>query len=479
MNLLPHMALPPGVTAMATALADGGHDALLVGGSVRDALTGRVSVDFDVVTDAPPERVRALATGVRGLGTIYELGERFGTLGVALPGAARLEITLFRPDALAAHSLSLAERFAIDASHRDFTVNAMAVDLTNGALLDPAGGREDLASGVLRAPGEAAHRFDEDPLRVVRAARFVAELGLSLDPGTASAMPTVVPRLAAVAAERVREELTKLLVAEHVVAGIEVLRASGALAAVLPEVAALDGVTQPSFHDLHVLAHTAQTVSLAPATPVMRWAALLHDVGKAPTRTVEEDGRIRFFRHAEVSARIAEQVCRRLRMSNADIGAIVHLVAEHMRLGDVNVDNPRSVDRAVRKLDLPVVSADPPRLLVTAEDAVALTLADFGATARREEAPRVRERLERAVLQSRERGTHAPPVSPLSGAELMAALGIPEGPRVGTAKRAIEDAIESGALGSGDRDGAMAVARAALGYELQESDSRKKGLLDE
>jgi putative nucleotidyltransferase with HDIG domain len=240
------------------------------------------------------------------------------------------------------------------------------------------------------------------------------------------------------------------------------LHASGALAVVLPEVAALDGVTQPSFHDLDVLAHTVQSVSAAPPTRALRWAALLHDTGKAPTRTVDPDGRIRFLGHAPESARIAQKVCSRLRFSNIDRAAVVHLVAEHMRLGELHADNPHAVDRAVRKLDLRLGPAADVPPLVSAEDALELTLADFSATAHRGEAETVRAQLEQVIAQSRARGTHAETRSPLSGTELMQALGLAEGPAVGIATNAIVAAIDDGTLAPDDRSGALEIARGAI-----------------
>ncbi len=452
--------LPGPVLAIGRALAGRGHDAVLVGGAVRDALLGTASADWDLVTDAPEDAVRAIAGDTAGVRSLYDVGRRFGTLGVALEDGGTLEISPYRADAAAA--VLLAGRFAADAAHRDFTVNAIGIDIAANTLLDPAGGRADLAARILRAPGDPAERFDEDPLRVVRTARFVAELGFALDPATRDALPAAAPALATVAPERVREELTRLLVAPHAPEGLRVLHQSGALAVVLPEITALDGVTQPTFHDLDVLAHTIQAVELAPATPVLRWAALLHDVGKPATRMVQPDGRVRFFGHAQIGASVAADILARLRFPSADARAIVHLVETHMLFGEIDLANPRSVDRAVRKLDLRLDEASE-WPLVSAEDAVALTLADFGATAHRDRTPALRAALEGVVAASRERGTHAPVGSPVSGADLMREFGLAEGPAVGVAKDAVADAIERGALAPGDVEGAYNVAAAALG----------------
>ena len=452
-------SVPPPVLEIGRRLGERGRDAVLVGGAVRDALLGASSAEWDLVTDAPAAEVRDVVRGIEGVRSLYDLGRRFGTLGIALAGGGTLEVSRYRPEALGAATLE--DRFAADAALRDFTANAIGIDLATGALLDPVGGRADLAARVLRAPGAPAERFAEDPLRVVRAARFVAELGFELEPATRAALPGASPALTGVAPERVREELTRLLVAPAAARGLEVLHESGALAVVLPEVAALDGVTQPIFHDLDVLAHTIQAVGLAPATPVLRWAALLHDVGKASTRSVEADGRIRFFGHAQEGARAAAEIVSRLRFSAADSTAIVHLVEAHMRFGEIELANPKSVDRAVRKLDLRLDdTAEEP--LVSAEDVVALTLADFGATAHRKREPALREALEGAVAASRERGTRRPVTSPITGGDIMRAFGMAEGPAVGVAKDAVQDAIERGALAPGDVEGAYAVAAAAL-----------------
>jgi putative nucleotidyltransferase with HDIG domain len=457
MTSTPHIELSPATASTVEALAAAGLNTIIVGGAVRDALLGTSSPDLDLVTDGTPAQVRSALQGRPGVRGIYGLSERFMTVGVALDDRTVLEITTVR-----AEEGSLTQRFAADAALRDFTINAMGIDLATGELLDPTGGREDLADGILRAPGDPVARFADDPIRILRAARFVAQLGFVLDRATEKAMAGIASRFATVAAERIRDELTKLLVAAHPAEGLAVLRSCGGLAVALPGVAALDGLTQPDFHDLDALTHTFETVAASPPTRVLRWAALLHDTGKAPTRTVDPDGRIHFVGHAAESARIAENICTRLRFSNDDRVAIVHLVAEHMRLGELHDDNPRAVDRAVRKLDLrlgPAVDAPP---LVSAEDALDLTLADFSATAHRAEAEEVRGRLSRAIAESRARGSHTALTSPVTGGELMEAFGLEEGPAVGMAMHAIVSAIDAGELAPDDRSGALKVARSAL-----------------
>lgn len=461
MTAHPDITLPPDLFAFARALATAGHDAVLVGGAVRDALLERAgSGDFDVVTSATPDEIRAVMRTGSPARSVYAVGERFGTLGLVLAEGTHVEVSRYREHALA--GMTTAKRFAADAAMRDFTVNAMGFDLAIDALLDPVGGRADLAASLLRTPGDApSARFADDPLRVLRLARFAAQLGFEAEPATLAAARVAAPELAVIAVERIRDELTKLLLAPHPDRGLRIALDTGALAVVMPEVAAMDGVTQPTFHDLDVFEHTVQTVTLSPATHALRWAALLHDVGKVPTRTVEPGGRIRFFGHPKVGAELAEQICRRLRMSNAQTAAIVHLVREHMRLGDLHAGNRRAVDRAVRKLDLWERGSNASAPLVSAEDAVALTVADFAATAGRERTPEVRERLESVIAASRERGTGERPRHAISGREVITALGIPEGPGVGAAIEAVDAAVASGEIGADDHAGALEIARRA------------------
>lgn len=433
------------------ALAAGGGTVAVVGGAVRDAVMGREVRDIDVAADATPDEIRRACDGAVWCRRTFAVGERFGTMGVALADGSVVEVSGLRGDDIEA-----------DAGHRDFTANALAMMWPGCELVDVLGGRDDIARGVLRAPGDPGERFAEDPLRVLRAARFVAELGFELEPSTAAAAADAAPRLTGVATERVRDELTRTLLAPQADEGFAVALRTDALGVVLPEVAALHGVDQPTFHDLDALAHTLQCVANTPPSRVLRWAALLHDVGKAPCRSVDEDGRIRFLGHAQQGALLTESICERLRLPKADARAIVHLVATHMRLGELDPDNPRAVDRAVRRLDLWETDTAAPKLLVSAEDALELTLADFAATAHRSEVDEVRARLAGAVAASRERGTREPVRPLLSGRELIAALGIAQGPLVGVAMRAIEDAIEAGSLAPGDRGAAIDVARGAI-----------------
>jgi poly(A) polymerase len=452
--------LPRGAQVVADALARRGFVVVIVGGAVRDTLAGLDADDIDIATDAVPSCVRAALSGVPELEAFWDVGEGFGTIGVKAAGS-HIEITTLRaPEEAGGHGVE--DRFAADAAHRDLTINSIGMLYPEGRVMDPWGGRADLSAGLLRAVGDPLARLREDPLRVLRVARFASQLGFDVEPQTRAALAAGAPMLANVASERVRDETTLLILGEKPDRGLLLLHESGALSLLLPEVAALAGMKQPTFHDLDGLGHTIATVSATPPDRVLRWAALLHDIGKPPTRTVDNEGRIRFFRHAQVGASLAREVCVRLRLSNADRRRIVHLVERHMRYSELDTDNPRAVDRAVRRMDLWDENSDPPRALVTAEDMVELVAADVAATTARARAAITRDRLLDAIAQSRSRGVSGRTVSPLDGNDIMRLLGVKQGPQVGRLKNAVSAAVAEGRLAEDDREGALEVARRAL-----------------
>ncbi|WP_420238233.1 CCA tRNA nucleotidyltransferase [Telmatobacter bradus] len=363
-----------------TRLQAEGHQAYLAGGCVRDLLLGRTPSDYDVATSATPDRVLQLFPRCFAVGAHFGVvlvsasgGEDSCQLSalssqpsappqvelapplVAQVGQVVTEVATFRsdgvysdgrhPDAVR-YTLSAAE----DVQRRDFTVNGLLLDpLRGGGVLeeiftnpqklratveDHVGGLADLDAGVVRAIGQPADRFEEDHLRMLRAVRFTARLGFALDPATAMAMRTLASRIAAVSRERVRDELTKMLVEGHARRAFELLDETGLLGEVLPEVARMKGVEQPpQYHPegdvwQHVLLLLEQ---LEPGcSKTLAWAALLHDVGKPATFQRAAD-RIRFNGHAEVGVAIASELCSRFRFSNEETEQIVTLVAHHMR----------------------------------------------------------------------------------------------------------------------------------------------------
>jgi poly(A) polymerase len=329
-----------------------GHQALLCGGCVRDLLLGREPADYDVTTDATPEQVMALFP------ESVAVGAQFGVVRIPRDGL-QVEVATFRadvgysdgrhPDAVV-YSRAPSE----DVQRRDFTLNGLLMRPETGEVLDFVGGQGDLKAGVIRAIGEPDRRFTEDKLRLLRAVRFAARFGFTIEPATFEAIRRRAPEVTTVSAERVREELTKLLTEGAARQGFELLDRTGLLFSILPEVAAMKGVEQPpEYHpEGDVWIHTGMMIERLPAgcPATLAWGVLLHDVGKPPSfRPVSETGdRIRFDGHVEVGVRMTEQICRRFRFSGEDTEQIVALVANHMRFKDVEQMRPATLKRFLR-----------------------------------------------------------------------------------------------------------------------------------
>lgn len=311
-------------------LRKAGYRALLAGGCVRDMVLNIPPKDYDVATNAPPGAVRPLFDHV------VSVGAAFGVQLVVLP-EGRFEVATFRKDGpyldgRRPSSVAFSDEKA-DAQRRDFTINALFFDPESGEIVDYVNGVADIRDRVLRAVGEPGLRFAEDRLRLLRAVRFAARYALAIEPGTFEAIRTMAPSVTGTtSAERIRDELIKMLTEGQARRAFELLDETGLLEAVLPEVAAMKGVEQPpEFHpEGDVWMHTLMLLEqLREPTPVLAMAALLHDVGKPCTQTFED--RIRFHGHDAVGAQMARDICRRLRMSREETNRIEWLVKQHMR----------------------------------------------------------------------------------------------------------------------------------------------------
>lgn len=317
-----------------------GEDAQLhaVGGAVRDRLLGRAVDDWDLATALLPEETlrRAKAGGLRAIPT----GLQHGTVTVVSMGHA-VEITTFRgdegySDGRRPDAVRLGVSLREDLARRDFTINALAlpVEAVEAAdwqdrLVDPFGGREDLAAGLIRAVGDPLQRFREDGLRPFRACRFASQLGFALEATTLAAIPACLDVAAKVSVERVFVELTKLLSGAEPKAGMQLLANTGLLDVWLPEARPMIGCGQNRYHRLPVWEHTLEVVAAAPADAGLRWAALFHDFGKPATRSVAADGAVHFYGHEAVSLRLTELLLRRLKASNDLIADVLALVRHH------------------------------------------------------------------------------------------------------------------------------------------------------
>jgi poly(A) polymerase len=317
-----------------------GEQIALVGGPVRDAMLGRLHNDLDFTTSARPETTEKLLSGWAD--AIWDMGRSFGTIGCR-KGDWTVEVTTYRSDAYDATSrkpeVEYGDSLEGDLHRRDFTVNAMAMTLPGRALVDPYGGRTDLARGVLRTPGTPGDSFSDDPLRMLRAARFAAQLDFEVDPAVVAAMTDMADRIKIVSAERVRDELVKLLMSAHPRRGLTLLVGTGLAERVLPELPALALERDEHHRHKDVYEHTLTVLEqsidledrLGGPDLVSRLAALMHDVGKPRTRRFQDDGTVTFHHHDVVGAKLTRKRLRALRFSNDVVDAVAKLVELHLR----------------------------------------------------------------------------------------------------------------------------------------------------
>jgi len=412
--------VPPDVHSICSRLRAAGHAAWIVGGCVRDMLRGETAADWDVATSALPEQLVALFPAAIPTGLAH------GTLTVVL-GGRHYEVTTLRgdgdySDGRRPDSVQFVDDIVADLARRDFTVNAMAVDLQRGVLIDPFGGQRDLAARVLRAVGDPRQRFAEDGLRVLRAARFAATLEFELDPATFAAIEPNLDTYRKVAAERVREEWLKAMKAARPSRAFEIMRTSGILGVSCPELLAGVGMAQNHYHSYDVWTHAMACMDACAGDPGLRLAALLHDVGKPATRAFsEKTNDWTFYAHDKVGAEIADPILERLRFSNDERARIVQLVRHHLFHYDGWSD--AAVRRWIRRVGRERV-----------EDLCVLSTADLiakgpvGDPAFLGSIEALREHVARVLAEGAALSRQALDVD---GNVLMEALGLPPGPLIG------------------------------------------------
>jgi poly(A) polymerase len=355
--------------SIARTLRDQGYQAYLVGGCVRDLLLGQEPADYDIATDATPEQVMCIFPQT------YAVGAQFGVVLVPLAEdpsitsvvkqadvnhgrhrAKTVEVATFRSDMGYSDGRHPDEvRFSkdpqLDVQRRDFTINGLLLDPIKNEVLDFVSGRKDLEAGIVRTIGDPERRFAEDKLRMLRALRFAARFGYSIEPHTLTSIQKLAPQIHQVSRERVRDELTKMLTEGQARRAFLLLDETGLLREVLPEIEAMKGVEQPpQFHPegdvfIHTLLLLEKLPHPCPAT--LAWGALLHDVGKPPTFRVAPD-RIRFDGHVDVGVKMAQEICRRLRFSSRDTDQILALIKNHMRFAHAMQMSPSTFKKFVR-----------------------------------------------------------------------------------------------------------------------------------
>ncbi|MBP8919245.1 MAG: CCA tRNA nucleotidyltransferase [Micropruina sp.] len=445
----------PAVRRLAELFAEAGHELYLVGGPVRDALLGRTGNDLDFTTPARPGEIEPILRQLSK--AVWDIGRAFGTIGCAVtePDGRKLviEVTTFRSDAYATDSrkpaVAFGDHIGGDLIRRDFTVNAMALDMAGGELLDPFGGAADLAHHVLVTPAAPELSFSDDPLRMMRAARFAAQLDFRPAPEVVAAMTAMADRIAIVSAERVRDELVKTIMAPNPRVGLNLLVSTGLAAHVLPELPALR--MERDEHNRHkdVYEHTLtvldQTIDLEPRLGgpdlIARLAALLHDIGKPRTRRFEPGGKVSFHHHDVVGAKLATKRMQALRFPVEQTKAVAKLVELHLRFhGYADAD---WTDSAVRRY-VRDAGDQLERLHV-------LTRSDC-TTRNARKAARLRtayEQLEWRIDELAKQEELDAMRPDLDGTQIMEILGIPPGRDVGEAYRfLLERRIDEGPLGA-------------------------------
>ncbi len=428
--------IAPVLDPLGERFASAGHELALVGGPVRDAMLGRRHNDLDLTTSAHPDEIERLLTGWAD--ATWDIGRAFGTIG-SRKGEFVVEITTYRSEHYDPTSrkpeVAFGDSLVGDLGRRDFTVNAMAVRVPTREFVDPYGGVVDLAHGLLRTPGTPEDSFSDDPLRMMRAARFAAQLGFTVDPGVVEAMSAMAGRIAIISAERVRDELVKLVLAPYPRVGLTLLVESGLAELVLPELPAL--ILEKDEHHRHkdVYQHTLTVLEqsidlegrLGGPDFVSRFAALMHDVGKPRTRRFVADGTVTFHHHDVVGAKLARKRMQALKFSGDDTDAVARLVELHLRFHGYG--DGQWTDSAVRRY-VRDAGDQLERLHV-------LTRADC-TTRNQRKADRLRrtyDELEERIDRLSEEEELASLRPDLDGTQIMEILDIPPGPQVGAAYR--------------------------------------------
>jgi poly(A) polymerase len=455
-NAVVELMRPPEVAReLAARFADAGHSLYLVGGSVRDALLGNPGSDLDFTTDARPETVQRLLAGWAE--AVWDTGIAFGTLGAVKRGAT-LEITTFRADSYDRVTRNpevvFGDSITDDLRRRDFTVNAMAFELCTEEFVDPFGGMAALARGELDTPATPEESFADDPLRMLRAARFVAQLGLTPQQRVLDAMSEMASQLERITAERVAAELTKLILGTYARRGVELLVDSGLADIVLPEVPgmrlAIDEHHQHKDVYVHSLVVLEQAIDQEDDGPdlTLRLAALLHDIGKPATRKFEPGGGVSFHHHEVVGAKMTRKRLRELRFSKEITNDVGQLVFLHLRFHGYG--SGEWTDSAVRRY-----ATDAGHLLSRLHK---LVRADCTTRNRRKAAAlqRAYDDLEARIARIAEEEDLARVRPDLDGNAIMELLGVPPGPVVGQAWRYLKELrLDRGPLSRADAEAAL------------------------
>jgi len=461
-NALGHLLrLTPVIGDLGAAFRDAGHQLFLVGGTVRDALLDRLGEDLDFTTSARPDDTERLLRAFTP--AVWDVGRAFGTIGASKRigrDEFKIEITTFRADTYRSDSrkpeVAYGDTLEGDLLRRDFTVNAMAIDVARPAgevplLVDPYHGLDDLADHLLRTPGSPELSFSDDPLRMMRAARFVAQLNFEVAPQVRQAMTDMAERITIISAERVRDELSKLLLCDDPTPGLALLVSTGLAAYVLPELPALRLERDEYNHHKDIYEHSLTVLEQAIALEhsrghapdlTLRLAALLHDIGKPATKRIEPGGKVSFHHHDVVGAKLARKRLRALKYPNEVVDDVALLVDQHLRFHGYGADTAWT-DSAVRRYVRDAGDQLERLHILTRSDCTTRN------ARKAESLRRAYDELEFRIDELAKQEELDSMRPDLDGTQIMAILGIGPGPIVGRAYRYLLDQrIENGPLGA-------------------------------
>jgi poly(A) polymerase len=482
-----------------------GFDLMLVGGYNRDLVRGELPHDLDFATNARPEEIVKMLQEVadrntKGESSVWELGAKFGTIAAKLNGED-IEITTYRVNETYADDsrhpeVEWGDTFEEDSARRDFTINAIGYDIMRDELVDCHGGIADIKAGLIRTVGDPEARFTEDPLRILRAARFAAKLGYGIEEKTYKAMKHCAPLIAQLSEERKRDEMDKILATERPQLGVDILVNSYGMEYIIPEIMDTIGMEQPTqFHDKDVYGHTLRVVENVVNEPRLRWAALLHDIGKPNTYSINETGRIHYFGHQNEGARMAKEILQRLKFPKEDTDAICHLIRQHMyahsltkglrsqgideskvtRAGGDGTVSDKTLKKFVNNLDYWKNVNGEDILLVSAEDVMKLNRADILGAAPGRVAAGLRnfDKTKGMVELIRAQQNGTKPRLPVDGNDLMKKFDLKPGPDLGAVLGYLTEKMRDGELGESDTDRAYKLTKgylkSSLGYKFEES----------
>ena len=448
---LHNLVTVPPVSTLADAFSASGFELALVGGPVRDAFLGRPVNDLDFTTSASPEQIEKIVAPLAE--AVWDVGRAFGTIAAKIDDRV-VEITTYRADSYDGvtrkPTVEFGDTLDGDLHRRDFTMNAMALRIPDEVLVDPCGGLDDLLASRLKTPSAPEVSFGDDPLRMLRAVRFVSQIGVGIAPDTWEAMVSMAPKIDQISAERVRDELSRLLLTDHPRAGIDALVQSGLASHVLPELAALRDETDEHGRHKDIYEHSLTVLDQAIALEkdrfgedspdlVMRLAALLHDIGKPKTKKIE-GGQVTFHHHDVVGAKLAKKRLTALRFDQDTVNKVARLIELHLRF--FGYSDQAWSDSAVRRY---VRDAD-----AELNHLHVLTRADV-TTRNQKKAARLQgayDELEQRIAQLREQEELDQMRPELDGEEIMAALQLQPGPQVGKAYRFLLDLrLDEGMVG--------------------------------